>query len=500
MKIPEQVLKAYFGYDRFRPLQKEIILSILSHRDTFGLLPTGAGKSICFQVPSLMMEGTTVVISPLIALMEDQVQDLNKRNIPATYINSLLRPMEKKERLRALAQGKFKLVYLSPEKLFSSSLLEILSGIAVPLLVIDEAHCVSQWGHDFRPDYSRIPVAYPFLKNSEGKGPVRLALTATATLQTQGELLRLLELDQCKVFKGSFDRPNLKYEVKLALTRYSKNKALLQSIKPYLGEKGSIIVYGATRKGVEELSSFLSKASIPSDYYHAFRNSSEKRRVQQDFLENRTKVLVATNAFGLGINKPDTRAVIHYHLPLSLEAYQQEAGRAGRDGKEACCLLIYSPEDIKILKGLGSRRYPDKGHLVQIFRLIDRLDKGEGVSAEELRLHYQLSETALNLALLLLKENGVAGQTEEGKWRTLKRMSRLNSLLLDTLNCLKKRDDDRFDKMMVYAEGQSCLRKALLRHFGENLAQDNCSCSVCAGRKPSISLVRLGRWMNLMTI
>lgn len=496
--MPENILKEFFGYETFRPLQREIITSVLQGRATFGLLPTGAGKSICYQVPALMMKGTAIVISPLIALMEDQVQDLGKRGISAACINSLLRPMERKDRLKRLAEGQYKLVYLSPEKFLSPSLLEVLSKLPIPLLAIDEAHCVSQWGHDFRPDYVRLRSAYPLLKNAEGRSPVPLALTATATPETEKEILQILGLKPCQVFKGSFDRPNLVYQIRLALTKHSKDQTLLQRVRAHLDKPGSVIVYGATRKSVEEIASLLNAGSIRADYYHAMRRPEDKKSVQAAFLQNRIRVLAATNAFGLGINKPDTRAVIHYHPPLSLEAYQQEAGRAGRDGKEAVCLLIYSPEDIKILESLGAHRYPGRDDLNKIFGLIQKGPK-DGVDPEWLNLNLNLSETVINLSLALLEENGKIKRSKEGNWIASGGAS-LHSLNSEKINLLRKRDQERFKRMLSYVEGKTCRRTALLEYFGEQRTVTGCSCDLCQGDPPSAALVNLGKWLNRLPL
>lgn len=329
------VLKKYWNYDNFRELQEEIIESVLVGNDTLALLPTGGGKSICYQVPGIMLGGTSLVISPLIALMQDQVQSLNKRGVSATFINSSLSKTEIDTRLQQVMDGEFRFLYCAPERLQTEIFLKRLDKMNIQLLAIDEAHCVSQWGYDFRPAYHNISKIKQLLPNVKS-----IALTASATPDVQKDILQKLDFQNEKLFQKSFKRENLNYFVIQTDDRKSKLLSILNRTK------GSVVIYARTRREVKLLHELLQSNNISSAAYHGGLENHERNQIQESWIKNETRVVCATNAFGMGIDKPDVRLVLHYNTPLDLESYYQEAGRGGRDGDEAFAILLSNRSDL----------------------------------------------------------------------------------------------------------------------------------------------------------
>ncbi len=330
------VLREHFGYSSFREGQERLIDAVLAGRDAFGIMPTGGGKSLCYQIPALMLDGVTFVISPLIALMHDQVTALRDAGIPAAYLNSSLSYEQMRTVFANIRAGKYRLVYVAPERLETEGFLRLAQELSVTFLAVDEAHCISQWGQDFRPSYLKIAEFIQVLQ----KRPTVAAFTATATEEVRRDVVRILELrDPCTVITD-FDRPNLRYTVSRAA---KKDAELLRLLRERPGKSG--IVYCATRKNVENVCSMLCGHGIAATRYHAGLAEEERRQNQEDFVCDRKSVMVATNAFGMGIDKSNVRFVIHYNMPQSPEAYYQEAGRAGRDGEHADCILLYSGAD-----------------------------------------------------------------------------------------------------------------------------------------------------------
>jgi ATP-dependent DNA helicase RecQ len=337
----ESSLKKYFNFSQFRAGQKEIVESILAGRDVVALMPTGGGKSLCFQLPAILSEGISIVISPLIALMQDQVDGLVARGISATYINSALSFEEIDQRLADIKAGKIKIIYIAPERFGNYQFQKLFSQLEVFLLAVDEAHCVSQWGHDFRPDYLNVKQYISLL----AKRPIVAAFTATATPEVKEDIIERLALREPDVFVRGFDRPNLKFFVRENLKKKERASEALRIAKSI---KGSGIIYAITRKETEELAKFFKAQGINAAAYHAGMAGEKRAKIQNDFMENKFKVIVATIAFGMGVDKADIRFVIHVGMPSSPEGYYQEAGRAGRDGEQAFCILLHSKSDASL--------------------------------------------------------------------------------------------------------------------------------------------------------
>lgn len=359
MPIAQEILKKYWNYDTFRPLQEEIIASILAKQDTLALLPTGAGKSLCFQIPALAKEGFCVVISPLIALMKDQVENLRKRNISAAYLNSRQTLNEQIRIMDDCENGNIKFLYVSPERLRSDVFLLRLEKLKLNLIAVDEAHCISQWGYDFRPDYLKLGN----IRELRPDVPI-IALTASATESVLIDIASHLNLHDANIFKGSFLRPNLSFVVRNV---EAKREQLLDILKKV---SGSGIVYVRSRRDAQTLADWLQKQSISASFYHAGLNMDERNTRQDDWQQNKTRIMVSTNAFGMGVDKADVSLVIHYEPAESLEAYYQEAGRAGRNGKKAYAVLLYERND---LERLETRKKGDNPTPDEIKNIYERL-------------------------------------------------------------------------------------------------------------------------------
>ena len=357
----QQVLKTYFGYTDFRPLQEEIISHLLLNKDALMLMPTGGGKSVCYQVPAIICKGTAIVVSPLISLMKDQVESLRNNGIAAAVLNSNNDETENLRIRRACMEGKLKLLYISPEKLVAEANY-FLRDIHVSFFAIDEAHCISQWGHDFRPEYTQLGI----LRSLFPQTPV-IALTATADKLTREDIVKQLHLREPRIFLSSFDRPNLSLTVKRGYQSKEKNKAILEFIAQHRGESG--IIYCMSRKNTENVAQILQKNGIRTTIYHAGLETEKRNRAQDDFINDRIQVVCATVAFGMGIDKSNVRWVIHYNLPKSIESFYQEIGRAGRDGLPSDTLLFYSMADLIMLTKFATESGQSEINLEKLQRM-----------------------------------------------------------------------------------------------------------------------------------
>ncbi|RXU74759.1 DNA helicase RecQ [Enterococcus faecium] len=335
------LLKQYFGYDEFRPGQKEIIQKVIDQENVLGIMPTGSGKSICYQLPALLLDGLTVVVSPLISLMKDQVDAANQLGIPATFINSSLDGYETARRFQEIDRQQYRLLYIAPERFIMPDFIQAMKRWNVRMIAIDEAHCISQWGHDFRPSYLQMANQLDQLPNR----PVIVALTATATVQVAADIKRLLKIPENNHIQTGFERENLRFQV---IKDQKKEQYLIEYLKINKNQSG--IIYAATRKEVDRLYHLLKKFDFSVGRYHGGLNENERTEMQEAFLYDRLQLIAATNAFGMGINKSNVRFVIHYQIPGSLEAYYQEAGRTGRDGLSSEAILLFSPQDIQVQK------------------------------------------------------------------------------------------------------------------------------------------------------
>ena len=408
MAQPAEILKQYWGFDQFRPLQADIIQSVLAGRDTLALLPTGGGKSICFQVPALCQEGICIVVSPLIALMKDQVSNLKKREIAAETIFSGMAYREIDRILDNCAYGNVKFLYLSPERLTTDILRERIQKMNVNLLAVDEAHCISQWGYDFRPPYLKISE----IRDLIPKTPV-LALTATATTEVVLDIQEKLVFKVKNVFQKSFSRPNLAYVV---LPEENKNTKLLDILKKV---KGSGVVYARNRKMTKEVARFLVENKISADYYHAGLPPDERSKKQEDWIAGRTAIMACTNAFGMGIDKPDVRTVVHLDLPESLEAYFQEAGRAGRDEKKSFAVLLYSEEDKRNLERNLEIAFPPVQDLRQVYRGLGSYFQLAVGGGEFQSFDFDIAEFCKNFKLEVMKTFACLKILEQEGWISL---------------------------------------------------------------------------------
>ena len=342
-KTPKEALKAVFGYDSFRPGQESVINAVLEGRDILAVMPTGAGKSLCYQVPAMLLSGITLVISPLISLMQDQVNTLNEAGVDAAFINSSLSEKVINETFKNAVNGYYKILYVAPERLMSEGFISLAKSIEISMITVDEAHCISQWGQDFRPSYMDIAEFINIL----GKRPIISAFTATATQNVREDIICSLGLSDPYFLVTGFDRENLFFQVDKP---QNKDRFILDYIERHRGESG--IIYCATRKNVESLYTLLRKQNISVAKYHAGMSNEERKQMQDDFVFDYTSIVIATNAFGMGIDKSNVRFVIHYNMPSSMENYYQEAGRAGRDGLNSECILLFSPKDIIISRFL----------------------------------------------------------------------------------------------------------------------------------------------------
>ncbi len=473
------VLREKFGFEEFQAGQEEIVRRVVSGQDTLAILATGAGKSLTYQLSALLLHGTTVVVSPLIALMKDQLDmlsDLGIKNIVA--LNSTLSEDQEQRALERVRTGSVKIVFVTPEKLEDERFIGLLKTLRVPLFVVDEAHCISAWGHDFRPAYLALGAVISALGH-----PTVLALTATATPAVREDILLQLGIAHVKPIVKGFDRPNLIYEVRRAETEIGKFK-ILKALFSEGRLEGTGIIYTATIKNALEVQKYLHDAlDIPAAVYHSKLQKQDRVSVHELFMSETIRAVVATNAFGLGIDKPNIRFVMHYDLPGSLEAYTQEAGRAGRDGEPSRCVLVYRISDTRVQNYFLTGKYPGIEEVQKIFGTLEYFSaQPEGVSLTDLRKIAQLPLTKLKVILALLKKSGFIEPRGRSKYALTDAALKNRELVLNLANYETKKSYDlsKLAMMLQYAESSSCRRKFILNYFGEDYDSPNCgACDNC---------------------
>jgi ATP-dependent DNA helicase RecQ len=463
-----------FGVTRFRPGQRELIEAVLCGRDALGVLPTGGGKSLTYQVPSVLLPGAVVVASPLISLMEDQQRKAEAARIDVAKLDSTLRASEEREKVEEIESGGGDLIYVTPERLENPDYLDPLRARGVSLFVVDEAHCVSQWGHDFRPAYLALPEAIRAL----GRPPV-LALTATATPEVVQDILAQLGIRDALVVNTGIERPNLRFEVRRTVNGEAKRKALLDLVRE---EPGSGIVYAATVRKVEELWPWLRAQGVEADRYHGKLRATEREESQRRFMDGETRVMVATSAFGLGIDKPDIRFVAHWNFPDSLETYSQEAGRAGRDGLPARAVLLYRLEDKRVQSFFLGGKYPRRSDTMAVWTALASAGAA-GTTSSDVARRTSIPEKRVKVVAAQLVGAGAA----ERRGRKLRQVRALEPAELDrVLSQYEERhagDRERLEEMMRYAQSAACRVQKLREYFAEPAGEPCGACDNC--RRPA---------------
>ncbi|EMY78746.1 DEAD/DEAH box helicase [Leptospira weilii serovar Ranarum str. ICFT] len=472
-------LKTLFGISSFRTSQERIISDVLAGKNCLVVMPTGMGKSICYQLPALALDGLTVVISPLIALMQDQVVKLKNLGIDAGYINSSL---SKQDRLRSyenLKQGKYKIVYVSPERFRKKEFIDSLQNRKTSLLAIDEAHCISQWGHDFRPDYTKISEFREIL----GK-PATIALTATATPEIQKDIVLQMGLQESEIeiYNEGICRPNLFLDVRTFVDEPSKSDAILELLKE---QKKNTIVYFNLIQSLEKFGEKLDVQKIPHRIYHGRLSPDQRKKVQNQFLKSEDTILLATNAFGMGVDKPNIRTIIHAELPSSLEGYYQEIGRAGRDGAASDCHVFYNEDDLTVLMDFIEWQNPDAVFIARVYRTMEQLgEKLSSIEYDELQsriVHKNRGDHRLQTVLNLFERHGVtSGELEKN---SLKLQSPLPDALRSSelLERKKKTGLKRLYQMLLYLKSEKCRREFVYEYFDAKFTGCG-NCDVCVSR------------------
>lgn len=481
MEKARDILKNYFGFDSFLGDQEAIINRLTRERKhCLVLMPTGGGKSLCYQIPALMFEGGTIVISPLIALMQDQVDALRKKKIPAAYINSTVSKANREKRLEGFIAGRFKMLYVTPERFRIPDFVNRIKEAEVSLLAIDEAHCISEWGHDFRPDYSRISE----FREMIGK-PLTVALTATATLDVRNDIISKagLKADEIKVFHQGIKRANLRLEALDVYTDEEKLDAIIDTVKKY---PGSGIVYFSLIKTLDAFSEMLRKKRIKHYIYHGKLDNNERKFMQNAFMKSSDMLVLATNAFGMGIDKPDIRYVIHAEMPGSIESYYQEIGRSGRDGKESLCLLLYKELDLAIQMDFIKWSNPDAKFYGRLFGLFeDNMEKVNAEGIEYLReqlVYKNRTDFRVETALGIMDRYGATeGHIEK---RNLQFTGYVPKQLLDQEWLSEKllNDQKRLLSLVQYFRNEGCRRSYISEYFGFPGEEDCLNCDLCDGR------------------
>ncbi len=471
----KQLMRGTFGLDEFRPGQEAVIGSIVQGRDTIAVMPTGAGKSLCYQLPALHLPGTTIVVSPLIALMKDQTDKLHALGVRARQVNSALDAAELKAALQAIEEGQVEFVFATPERLEDPAFIELLRAHKVDLFVVDEAHCLSEWGHDFRPAFLGLGAAI----KAVGSPPV-LALTATATERVLADIARQLRLRQPRTFNLGILRTNLHYQVRQTASDAAKQQHLVRILREL---PGNGIVYCATVKNCELVARVLEGEGIPAAIYHGRLAAARRHETQDRFMAGELKAIVATNAFGMGIDKADIRFVVHYDMPGSLESYYQESGRAGRDGDTAACILLYRIEDRRTHQFFMGGRYPGADDILAVSDALTALGGHEtAVPLAAIQAHaISTAKTKLRSVLTVMKDAGLVRELRGARYRLLSMPGRAGFEEVAAAYVERKEGDRaKLERMTGYAQSASCRWKLLLDYFGEPVPADGCGdCDNC---------------------